>query len=83
MDITTKKKYLAKINKLIPMYRNTNNTRWIFPRAICGEYGIIECDHSAAEDTFNKRVFRVYGSKKLRNGGVWTYAGLRKAIMAG
>lgn len=80
MDISTKKKYLARINKLTPMHLNAKD-QVITPRAICGDYGIIECRQSAKLDLYNKRVFSVTGSKKLRNGGVWTYAGLRKAIM--
>lgn len=80
MDISTKKKYLARINKLTPMHVNAKD-RLVTPRAICGDYGIIECHHSAEVDVYNKRIFKVIGSKKLRNGGVWTYAGLRKAIM--
>lgn len=65
-------------------------------RAYCGPYGIITCTKSAgyrracacmgvvesASGKRGSRRFKVENSKRLRNGGNWTFANLRKAIGA-
>lgn len=65
-----KNRYIRNINKL-SLNRSTN----------CGEFGIVKCDHEAYNFWSNKRLFIVSKSKKLRNGGSWTYSSLRKAIL--
>lgn len=49
-------------------------------RAYCGPYGTVTCTESAREAKNGVRRFKVSGSEKLRNGGNWTLANLRKAI---
>ena len=71
MDIATKKRYIANINKLA-WGRQTN----------CGEFGIIRCDSHADNYWSAHRLFAVTKSKKLGNGGTWTFGSLRKAILA-
>ena len=56
-------------------------------RAHCGPYGIITCTRSAVTKGLvphrkrGSRRFKVANSIYLRNGGNWTCAALRKAIM--
>ena len=58
-------------------------------RAHCGLYGIITCTRSARHAQTKGvsglkrgvRLFKVSNSKTLRNGGNWTMAKLRKAIV--
>lgn len=47
-------------------------------RAYCGPYGVVQCVKTAAQA--GSRRFTVTGSKKIRNGGNWTMASLRRAI---
>lgn len=51
-------------------------------RAFCGQYGTVTCYKAASETKNGKRLFKVSGSEKIRNGGSWTYTALREAIMA-
>lgn len=58
-------------------------------RAYCGPYGTITCYKAATEykgviptRSRGARRFKVANSQKLRNGGNWTMAALRKAICA-
>ena len=49
-------------------------------RARCGEYGVVECYQSAADNKYGRRMFKVSKSTKVRNGGGHTMKSLRKAI---
>ena len=71
MDIATKKRYIANINKLA-LGRQTD----------CGEFGIVRCDTYADNYWSMHRLFAVSKSKKIANGGSWTFNSLRKAILA-
>lgn len=77
MDILTKKHYIANINKL-----SKPSLYYKSPAVDCGEFGIVRLDHAAKHDIYGKRIFIVSKSKKIANGGNWTFAGLRKAILA-
>ena len=49
-------------------------------RAYCGPYGTVTCTKAASETKNRRRVFKVSGSQKLRNGGNWSWKALREAI---
>lgn len=77
MDTLNKKYYITRINKLSkPGFNRKSST------VDCGDFGIIRLDHAAKHDIYGKRIFIVSKSKKIANGGNWTFAGLRKAILA-
>lgn len=64
------------------MLRNINGLS-VGDKAYCGPYGTVTCTVSAKNSWTGKRTFKVTGSTKdeLANGGNWTYAGIRKAVM--
>lgn len=65
--------------------RNINGLS-VGDRAFCGPYGTITCTRSAVyigESAIRgSRRFKVANSTKIRNGGNYTMAALRKAICA-
>lgn len=74
------------------MVRNINGLS-LGDKAYCGPYGTITCTRSATgylvapkgvipQRNRGARRFKVANSQKLRNGGNWTMAALRKAIFA-
>ena len=71
------------------MIKNINGLS-LGDRAYCGPYGTITCTKLANIKSGRKGVsfvrgsrrFKVANSSKLRNGGNWTMAALRKAIAA-
>ena len=71
MDIATKKRYIANINKLA-----------VGKQTRCGDIGIVRCDCKANNIWSDNRLFAVAKSKKIGNGGNWTFNSLRKAILA-
>lgn len=71
MDALNKKRYIANINKL-SLGRSTD----------CGDFGIVRCDAYADNVWSANRLFAVSKSRKIANGGNWTFSGLRKAILA-
>lgn len=77
MDASTKKYYITRINKLSKPRFNSKSSS-----VDCGEFGIVRLDHAAKHDIYGKRIFIVSKSKKIANGGNWTFSGLRKAILA-
>ena len=80
----TKNKTLTKE----AMLKNINGLS-VGDRAYCGPYGTITCTKAATSvkgivpvRVRGARRFKVSNSTKLRNGGNWTWANLRKAICA-
>lgn len=70
----------TKLMNKTAVLRNINGLS-LGDRAYCGPYGIVTCTKAAAEKRGARR-FKVANSTRLRNGGGWTMANLRKAIEA-